>query len=91
MSLYVVQVFIGYYKNLIGHLSYDDEEGGLSRAAMIGLIVGCSLLGLIIILLMVACCVYHRKQKENTGNENTRQTTNLPSELIHMPPLEGGD
>ena len=86
MPLYVVQVFIGNYENLVGHLSNDEDEGKLSRAAMIGLVIG-SLLVLIISVLTVACCVYHRKQNEKTQIENTRQRAHR---LMYLPPLEGG-
>ena len=84
--MYVVQVFIGNYEKLVEHLSYDEDEGGLSRAAMFGLVIG-SLLVLILIVLTVACCVYHRKQNEKTRIDNTRQRAHR---LMYLPPLDGG-
>ena len=85
-SFYDLQVLIGHYENLVGHLRYKSG-GELSKEVIIGIAVGCSLLLLILSLVLVACCVYRRKHQSQGQNQNTTPMTERQSDLVYMPPL----
>ena len=54
-----MQVSIGHYSKLIGHLRFDDGgDGGLSKEVWLGVAIGSSLLSVIVTVAIVTYCIY---------------------------------